>query len=100
MYIKTEIQYNKLLEQKFTDTKSLVISENVKVSGKNKEFNGYTLAQRYQTTKKSGEEIDTFLKGSIHVDDIEGLQKLRDILNIAIKKLEAKDIDDVDWDTL
>lgn len=74
-----EPQYIKLSSAKIQEEKNLVISECSK--------GGYTLAQQ-MVVKDGTKKINIYLKGAIHINDVEGLHNLRDALNIAIAEVE------------
>ena len=46
---------------------------------------GFTLAQQV-SVDENGKKTNVFLKNSYHIDNIEGLENLRDALNVAIEK--------------
>jgi len=70
---------------------SFVEVANAEISSKRKavisrlEDKSYTIGQQIQAAD-NGKVISVFLKGAIHVADIDGLINLRDALNVAIKK--------------
>jgi hypothetical protein len=49
---------------------------------------GYTLAQTI-STKENDEDIEIFLKGAIHVADLDYLYEVRDAINVAIEEIES-----------
>lgn len=57
---------------------------------------GFTIAQQF-LAKEDGKEMPIFMRGSLHVSDINGLYNLRDSLNFAINVLEGDE--DNEWDT-
>lgn len=72
--------FKELSKAKIQDTRNLIVS---------KYINGtYTLGQ--QLVVQEGKKFTTvFLKGSIQIDNLEGLYNLRDALNEAIHQEEA-----------
>lgn len=74
-----DVSYTKLSSAVVQENKSLVISACSK--------GGYTLAQQVSVAEGSGKKINMYLKGAIHINNIDGLINLRDALNIAIEKL-------------
>lgn len=75
----SDIQYVKLSSANIQDKKKIVISECSK--------GGYTLAQQI-VTEDGGKKINVYLKGAIHINDVDGLRNLRDSLNVALEKIE------------
>lgn len=73
------IRYEELARAKVQPNRSLVISECSK--------NGFTIAQQLEV-KEGNHMMNVFLKGALHIDDIQGLYNLRDALNVAIQKVE------------
>ena len=76
-----DLQYTKLSSALIQDKKNLVISECSK--------GGYTLAQQ-MVIEDGSKKINVYLKGAVHINNVEGLHNLRDALNIAIEKIENK----------
>ena len=76
-----DLQYTKLSSALIQEKKNLVISECSK--------GGYTLAQQ-MVVEDGGKKINVYLKGAVHINNLEGLHNLRDALNIAIEKIENK----------
>ena len=70
-------KYEKLAEAKIQNDRYAVISR--------RNEDGFTIAQRVKIQDGTG-DVDVFLKGAIHVDDIEGLYNLRDALNTVLGK--------------
>jgi hypothetical protein len=50
---------------------------------------GYTLAQRVEFAQDN-KRLKVFLKGSIHIQDLDALYNLRDAVNQAIDEIESK----------
>lgn len=69
------IHYNELSKAKIQDAHNLVISSTSK--------GGFTIAQQLEINE-DGRKTSIFLKGAFIVNDIEGLVKFRDALNVAI----------------
>lgn len=86
--------YTELSNAEITENRNIVISECSK--------GGFTVAQQL---KADGTKV--FMKGALHIDDLEGLCNLRNALNIAIDavidkvaeeaKQKAKANNDFDW---
>lgn len=75
-------QYSELAKAKIQEKRNLVISEK-------SEDRGFILAQQIEI--KEGKKLTTvFVKGAIHVDDLDGLYELRDAINESITKIESK----------
>lgn len=87
-----KIEYTAIAAAKITDTRSIVISECSK--------GGYTLAQKMEVLEDNGKRTQVFLKGAMHINDIQGLYNLRDSINLAIKIAEEGIPEDADWDEL
>lgn len=78
--------YIELSNAEITENRNVVISECSK--------GGFTVAQQL---KADGTKV--FMKGALHIDNLEGLYNLRNALNVAIDKVaeKAKVNDDFDW---
>ena len=76
-----DIKYDELSKAQVQSNRRLVISFCSK--------NGYTIAQQVDV-KEGKHTISVFLKGALHIDDIQGLYNLRDALNVAIEKEEKE----------
>ena len=76
-----KIKYEELARAKVKDNRSLVLSSCSK--------GGYTIAQQLEI-KEGNHNMNVFLKGAFHIDDINGLYNLRDALNVAISLAESK----------
>lgn len=78
--------YTELSNAEITENRNIVISECSK--------GGFTVAQQL---KADGTKV--FMKGALHIDNLEGLYNLRNALNVAIDKVaeKAKVNDDFDW---
>lgn len=91
MYKK--VSYDEIARAKLSPVRNIVIS--------NCSQGGFTMAQ--QLAVVDGDKIGSvFLKGAIHIDDINGLTELRDALTLAIDaattQQEAKEKDKIEWD--
>lgn len=73
------IRYFELARAKVQPNRSLVISECSK--------NGFTIAQQLEV-KEGNHTMNVFLKGALHIDDVQGLYNLRDALNVAIQRID------------
>lgn len=77
-----ESDFVMLSKAKIKDKRLAIISEN-------KVNSGFTIAQ--QLIIPDGEKIiKIFMKGSLHIGDIDGLYNLRDAINESIEKVESK----------
>lgn len=70
--------YTELSNAEITENRNIVISECSK--------GGYTVAQQL---KADGTKV--FMKGALHIDNLEGLYNLRNALNVAIDKVAEKE---------
>lgn len=70
--------YTELSNAEITENRNIVISECSK--------GGYTVAQQL---KADGTKV--FMKGALHIDNLDGLYNLRNALNIAIDKVAEKE---------
>ena len=64
---------------------------------------GYTIAQQLETKEADGAVTRVFLRGALHVADLDALRTFRDAVDLAIHGVEmalgeARDEDDVEWD--
>lgn len=73
------VKYIELARAKVQPNRSLVISECSK--------NGFTIAQQLEV-QEGNHTMNVFLKGALHIDDIQGLYNLRDALNVAIQRID------------
>lgn len=69
--------YTELSNTEITENRNIVISECSK--------GGYTVAQQL---KADGTKV--FMKGALHIDNLEGLYNLRNALNVAIDNVAEK----------
>jgi hypothetical protein len=77
------LKYIELSKAKVNDNKNLVISR----CQKNDADAGYTLAQQVEVDE-SGKKINVFLKGAVHIKDLDCLYNLRDAIIQAIDEIE------------
>lgn len=82
-------KYKELSKVKVTDARNVIISEYSK--------GGFTLAQQLEV-EEAGKKVSVFMNGAIHIDNVEGLYKIRDAVNVAIKKIEDEIANDHLWD--
>lgn len=78
--------YEEISKASISDARNVVISKCSK--------GGYTLAQQTIFTEGKN-EIAMFMKGAIHIKDIDALKRVRDAINIAISTIEDET---ADWD--
>lgn len=84
--MKNKTYYNELASAEVTDSRSIVISECSK--------GGFTIAQQLKV-----EGTKVFMKGAFHINDLEGLYKLRNAINLVISQTEKDfETDDDGWD--
>lgn len=76
------IIFNELSRAKIKDKRFAVIS-------KNNINKGFTIAQQLVIAEDSG-TLKVFIKGSMHIDGLEGLYNLRDAINVAVEKVESQ----------
>lgn len=70
--------YTELSNAEITENRNIIISECSK--------GGFTVAQQL---KADGAKV--FMKGALHIDNLEGLYNLRNALNIAVDKVAEKE---------
>ena len=70
------IEYSEITRAKVNKNRNVVISSCSK--------GGYTVAQQIVVNEDDGTQTNLFLKGAIHIDDVESLEALRDALTVAI----------------
>lgn len=78
---KNQKVYVELAKAKVQAQRNIVISRN-ETNG------GYTMAQQLTVLEDNKKPTNIFIKGAIHIKDLEALYNLRDALNEAIKKEE------------
>jgi hypothetical protein len=76
-------KYNELSTVNVSKNTNIVISECIR----NSEPYGYTLAQQVELDE-GDKKIKVFMKGAIHIKDIDCLYNLRDAVTHAIDKIE------------
>ena len=74
-----KVTYNPICEIKLNENKYMVISDCSK--------GGYTIGQKV-TVKDGSNSIDMFMKGAIHINDIDTMKDLRDKIDHIIEKFE------------
>lgn len=74
-----KIVYKEIASGKINENKSIVISECSK--------GGYTLGQKL-TMNDNGKKVDVFLKGAIHLDNVQSLINIRDAFNETLEKIK------------
>lgn len=74
-----KITYKEIASGKISENKSIVISECSK--------GGFTLAQKL-TASDNGKNVDVFLKGAMHIDNIDSLVNVRNAFNEALEKIK------------
>jgi len=78
-------RYDEITKARISDARNVVISTCSK--------GGYTIAQQ-MIAKDGKSEVAVFMKGAIHVKDIEALEKIRDALNVVISSAQEQE----NWD--
>lgn len=78
-------RYDEITKARISDARNVVISTCSK--------GGYTIAQQ-MIAKDGKSEVAVFMKGAIHVKDIEALEKIRDALNVVISSVQEQE----SWD--
>ena len=73
-----KVHYTELSNAEITENRNIVISECSK--------GGFTVAQQLKA-----DDAKVFMKGALHIDNLEGLYNLRNALNVAIDKVEEKE---------
>lgn len=91
---KPRITYRTLASAQVTDTKRLVISSCSK--------GGFTIAQQVVVhDPDDGNEVTMFMRGAIHVKDLNALAEVSEAIEDAIKKSTAtinEDVESITWD--
>lgn len=86
--VQQKVEYTEISRAEVTKKRNVVVSECSR--------GGYTIAQ--QITVDEGENTTSlFMKGAIHVDDVDGLKRLRDALTVCIDHVEAENTAEA-WD--
>lgn len=78
-------RYDEITKARISDARNVVISTCSK--------GGYTIAQQ-MIARDGKSEVAVFMKGAIHVKDIEALEKIRDALNVVISSAQEQE----NWD--
>jgi hypothetical protein len=76
-----KVEYTEISRAEVTKRRNVVISECSR--------GGYTIAQQI-TVEEGDSTTSLFMKGAIHVDDVDGLKRLRDALTVCIDHVEAE----------
>ena len=83
-------RYDEITKARISDARNVVISNCSK--------GGYTIAQQ-MIARDGKSEVAVFMKGAIHVKDVEALCKIRDALNVVISEAEEHPAKSEDgWD--
>lgn len=84
------VTYTEIARAQISKTKAFVLSEFSK--------GGYTLAQQMSVMDETtGKPMTVYLKGALRIVNINTLEKVRDMLTVAIERYK-EDHDSVDWD--
>lgn len=78
-------RYDEITKARISDARNVVISTCSK--------GGYTIAQQ-MIARDGKSEVAVFMKGAIHVKDVEALEKIRDALNVVISSAQEQE----NWD--
>lgn len=82
--------YKEIAKGKIADARNIIIS---KYSD-----NSYTMAQTLEV-EEAGKMTTVFMKGAIHINNLDGLYNVRNALNLAIERIEKGEFDEnVNWD--
>lgn len=76
-----KVEYVEISRAEVTNRRSVVVSECSR--------GGYTIAQQI-TVEEGDNTTSLFMKGAIHVDDVDGLKRMRDALTVCIDHAEAE----------
>lgn len=86
---KEKIRYEEISKANISDARNLVISRCSK--------GGFTLAQ--QILAKDGKhEVGVFMKGAIHIKDIDAMERVKDAINVVIQQAKERADEDDSWD--
>ena len=83
------IEYKEISSAKVTEKRTIVISSCSK--------GGFTIAQ-VMSIKEGDGITPVYMKGAIHVANVDSLRNLRDAITLAIKKLESDNSEHEAWD--
>lgn len=75
----SEDKFKQIASGKISKCRNVVVSEH---SG-----GGYTVAQQLEVDEE-GTQTKVFMKGAFHIESIADLVTMRDVINLAIKKIE------------
>ena len=78
-----------MAKSSFTEISNAKISEKRDAVISRLNDGSYTIGQRLKFEEEGKGSVSVFLKGALHASNLEGLQNLRDAINLAIK-LETK----------
>ena len=84
-----KLNYTEIARAQVTDTREVVISNCSK--------GGFTIAQ-VMSIKECDGITPVYMKGAIHVANVDSLRNLRDAITLAIKKLESDNSEHEAWD--
>lgn len=85
-----KVVYTEIARAQISKSKAFVLSECSK--------GGYTLAQQMSVMDEStGKPMNVFLKGAMHISNVNALEKIRDMFTVAVEK-NKEDYDSIDWD--
>lgn len=84
-----DIKYTEISKAKIAKSRNAVISKCSK--------GGFTLAQQIEVTEGESKTV-VFLKGALHIDDVEGLIDLRNAINAAINADNEEIETGYEWD--
>lgn len=84
-----KLNYTEIARAQVTDTREVVISNCSK--------GGFTIAQ-VMSIKEGDGITPVYMKGAIHVANVDSLRNLRDAITLAIKKLESDSSEHEAWD--
>ena len=72
------------MKNKYTELSVAKTSKhrNTVISKHNEE--GFTIAQQFEV-EEDGKPVKIFMKGALHIDDVEGLEKLKEAIDKAIE---------------
>lgn len=78
--MKNNIDYKEIARAKISETRNIVISECSK--------GGFTIAQQLEVSETKGKTTTVFMKGALHIDDINGLQNFLNAIQEVIDNTE------------
>lgn len=89
---KSDGKYQEIARGRINEKRCIVVSK--------RNDGGITVAQQLESHERD-HVTSVFLKGAFHVDGINGLQEIRDVMNVAIKVLSEEDLKEAsedDWE--